>query len=160
MSDVLAVPETSAAWALLPRRRHGRAPMAIIIDEDGGISGLVTLGDLVESLVGDISGDAGALIPNGLRTADGSFSLDGLTTLQEVRKFYDLLIEEDVEGETVGGYVFARLVRPAVVRYEIESADDHIFRAEEINGLRVARIRVLPSTHGSVLEEALSRSAA
>ena len=134
--------------------------MAFLIDEDGGISGLVTLGDLVESLAGDTSGDVGALIPNGFRTTDGRFSLDGLTTLQEARELYDPLIEEDVEVETVGEYVFARLGRPAVVREEIESADDHVLRAEEINGLPVARIRVLPSTRRSVLEEALSRSAA
>ena len=160
MTDVLAVPETSAASALLPQLRDAHTPMAILIDEYGGTAGLVTLVDLVESLVGDITDDLGAASLNGLRTADGSFSLDGLTTLLEAREFYDLEFEEDVEVETVGGYVFARLGRPAVVGDEIVTADDHVLRVEELDGLRVARIRVLPSTGGSVFDEALSGSAA
>lgn len=160
MTDVLAVPETSPASVLLPRMRDARTPMAILIDEYGGTAGLVTLVVLVESLVGDITDDLGAVSPNGLRTADGSFSLDGLTTLLEARKFYDLAFNEEVEVETVGGYVFGRLGRPAVVGDEIETAGDHVPRVEEFDSLRVARIRVLPSSCGSVVEEALSGSVA
>ena len=160
MNDVVAVPETSAASALLPRLRDMHTPMAIVIDEFGGTAGLVTLADLVESLVGEISDELSPAGCNGRPTADGSFSLDGLTTLLEAREFYDLKFEEDVDVETVGGYVFGRLGRPAVVGDEIETADDHVLRVEELDGLRVARVRVLPATRGSVFAEALSGSAA
>ncbi len=157
MSDVLAVPERFAASAQYPRLRHARALVAILIDEDGGTSGLVTLGDLVESLVGDITSDVGALIPNNFRTADGSFTNDELRTSLEARELYDLKLEEDVEAETVDGHVFARVGRPAVLGDGIESADDHVLHAEDFDGLSVVRIRGLPSTGGSVLEEARQR---
>jgi Mg2+/Co2+ transporter CorC len=69
MTDALAVPETSSASALLPQLRKGHTPTAILIEEYGRTAGQVTLLDLVESLVGDITDDLGAVSPNGLRVA-------------------------------------------------------------------------------------------
>jgi CBS domain containing-hemolysin-like protein len=69
MTDALAVPETSAASALLPKLRKVHTPMAILIEEYGGTAGQVTSVDLVESLVGDITEDFGAVSPNVLRVA-------------------------------------------------------------------------------------------
>ncbi|HEU5431802.1 MAG TPA: hemolysin family protein, partial [Thermomicrobiales bacterium] len=80
MGDVLAVPETAPASELLARLRQAGTPIAIVIDEFGGTAGLVTLADLVEDLIGEIEDELGtATLKNGA-SADGSFSLDGLTT--------------------------------------------------------------------------------
>ncbi|MBW3633840.1 MAG: hemolysin family protein [Chloroflexi bacterium] len=160
ITDGLAVPETSPASALLPQLRGAHTPVAILIDEYGGTPRLVTIVDLVECLVGDITDDLDAVSPNGLRAAGGSFLLDRLTTLLEAREFYDLTFGEDVEVETVGGHVFGSLGRPAVVGDEIETADKHVLRVEELDGLRVARNRVLPATRRSVFEAALLGAAA
>jgi CBS domain containing-hemolysin-like protein len=134
--------------------------MAIVIDEYGGTAGLITLVDLVESLVGEITDELEPVSSNGRLTADGSFSLDGLTTLLEAREFYDLQLENDADVETVGGYVFSRLGRPAVVGDEVVTADGHILRTEELDGLRVARVRVLPVNGHPVAAELVSGSAA
>lgn len=144
MTTVLAVPETASASDLLPRLRAAEAPFAIVIDEYGGTAGLITLVDLVESLVGEISDEFEPSSENGRRTADGSFSLDGLTTLMEAKEFYDLDLEED-DVETVGGFVFSALGRPAVVGDEVVTEDGQILRVEEIDGLRVARVWVGPA---------------
>jgi CBS domain containing-hemolysin-like protein len=146
MGEVLAVPETAPAAALLPRLRHARVPLAIVIDEYGGTAGLVTLVDLVESLVGEIADDLDPSVSERSLLPDGSFSLDGLTTLMEAREFSDLGLEDDVDVETVGGYVFSRLGRPAVVGDEVRAPDGRILRVEELDGLRVARVRVLQDT--------------
>lgn len=144
MTTVLAVPETASASDLLPRLRAAEAPFAMVIDEYGGTAGLITLVDLVESLVGEISDEFAPSSENGRRTADGSFSLDGLTTLMEAKEFYDLDLEED-DVETVGGFVFSALGRPAVVGDEVVTEEGQILRVEEIDGLRVARVRVGPA---------------
>ena len=144
MTTVLAVPETASASDLLPRLRAAEAPFAIVIDEYGGTAGLITLVDLVESLVGEIADEFDASSENGRRTADGSFSLDGLTTLMEAKEFYDLDLEDD-NVETVGGFVFSALGRPAVVGDEVVTEDGQILRVEEIDGLRVARVWVGPA---------------
>jgi CBS domain containing-hemolysin-like protein len=160
MTEVVAIPDTAPASALLPRLRDAHTPMAIVIDEYGGTAGLITLVDLVESLVGEITDELEPVSSNGRLTADGSFSLDGLTTLLEAKEFYDLEIENDADVETVGGYVFSRLGRPAMVGDEVVTADGHILRTEELDGLRVARVRVLPVNGLAVSAELVSGSAA
>lgn len=143
MTNVLAVPETSKASDLLPRLRAAEAPFAIVIDEYGGTAGLITLVDLVESLVGEIVDEGDPAGRNGSRTADGSYTLDGLTTLLEAKEFYDLDLEDDADLKSVGGYVFSRLGRPAVIGDEVSTSHGLILRVEELDGLRVARVRVL-----------------
>lgn len=145
-SDVLAVPEMAPASDLLERLRESNTPIAIVVDEFGGTAGLVTLVDLIESIVGDIEDelDPAAEPDDGEIAPDGSFSLDGLTTLVEAREFHDLDLEEDHDVETVGGYVFGKLGRPAEVGDEVISVDGRLLRVEEIEGLRVARLRVFP----------------
>jgi CBS domain containing-hemolysin-like protein len=160
MSDVLAVPETARASSLLPLLRAARTPLAIVIDEYGGTAGLVTLADLVESLVGEIADEADTLTPNGRVLDDGSFSLDGLTTLMEAREFHDLELDDDADVETLGGYVFSRLGRPAVVGDEVVAPSGQRLRVDKLDGLRVARVLVLPAQRAAVSQEALAGSAA
>ncbi|MFT4039036.1 MAG: hemolysin family protein [Thermomicrobiales bacterium] len=145
MTTVLAVPETASASDLLPRLRAAEAPFAIVIDEYGGTAGLITLVDLVESLVGEIADEFEPSSGNGRLSPDGSFSLDGLTTLMEAKEFYDLDLE-DADVETVGGYVFSVLGRPAVVGDEVMTEQGQILRVEELDGLRVARVWVGPAS--------------
>jgi CBS domain containing-hemolysin-like protein len=160
MTKVLAVPETAPASDLLPRLRGAEAPLAVVIDEYGGTAGLVTLVDLMESLIGDIADDFEPTSLNGRRTADGSFSLDGLTTLLEAKEFYDLDLDDHDDVETVGGYVFSRLGRPAVVGDQVLAPHGEILRTEEIDGLRVARVRVIPARVGPLSALAMAGPAA
>jgi CBS domain containing-hemolysin-like protein len=146
MTDVLAVPETAPAMDVLTRLRETHAQVAIVIDEYGGTAGLVTLVDLVESLVGEIEDELDPIAPKPAIGPDGSFELDGLTTLVEAKEFFDLDLEDDeLDVETVGGYVFSRLGRPATVGDEVMAPDGRRLRVKEVDGLRVARVRVLPS---------------
>lgn len=144
MSEVLAVPETASASGLLTRLRDTHTPMAIVIDEFGGTAGLVTLADLVESLVGEIDDDVNRPEFDEVLLTDGSFMLDGLTTLVEAKEYYDLDLEDDENDvDTVGGYVFSRLGRPGIVGDEVALEDGRTLRIEELDGLRIARVRVL-----------------
>ena len=143
MSDVFAVPETVPAPDVLNRMRQARVQLAVVVDEYGGTAGIVTLEDLVETLVGEI-GDESDLAEQPA-AADGSLSLDGLTTLVEAKEYFDLDLEETLDVETVGGWVFGVLGRPADVGDEVSAPDGRIIQVEELDGLRVARVRVLPA---------------
>ena len=145
MGDVLAVPEMAPAVDLLERLRDTHTPLAIVIDEFGGTAGLVTLVDLVESLVGEIDDEQDPVEPEPEAAVDGSYLMDGMTTLVEAREFHDLDLEdEEHDVETVGGYVFSRLGRPAAIGDEVETPGGQTLRVEELNGLRVVRVRVVP----------------
>jgi CBS domain containing-hemolysin-like protein len=143
MREVFAVPETVPAPDVLERMRQARVQLAVVVDEYGGTAGIVTLEDLVESLVGEIEDESALAEPP--PAADGSLVLDGLTTLVEAKEYFDLDLEGTLDVETVGGWVFGVLGRPAVIGDEVSAPDGRIVRVEELDGLRVARVRVLPS---------------
>ena len=152
MTPIIAIPETAPAASLLPELRAAGAPVAIVIDEYGGTAGLVTLVDLMESLVGEIANAAESMAPSSAVDGDGSYSLDGLTTLLEAREFHDLELDDDVDVETVGGYVFSQLGRPAVIGDMVPGPNGETLRVDELDGLRIARVRVIPGVgaYGSV----------
>jgi CBS domain containing-hemolysin-like protein len=145
MTEALAVPETAPAADLLTQLRESHTQLAIVIDEYGGTAGIVTLVDLVENLVGEIEDELDPVDPQPAVAADGSFALDGLTTLVEAKEYFDLDLDgEEMGVETVGGYVFNRLGRPAVIGDEVATPSGRVLRVEELDGLRVAGLRVLP----------------
>lgn len=146
MVPPFAVPESVPASVVLTSMRAARTQIAVVIDEYGGTAGIVTLEDLVESLVGEIRDEGEAEEPEPTLEADGTIVLDGLTTLVEAKEYYGLDVNADEFGvETVGGFVFSSLGRPAVVGDEIKVPSGQQLRVEELDGLRVARVRVLPA---------------
>jgi len=143
LSPVLAVPEMAPASDLLEQLRETHTPIAVVIDEFGGTAGIVSLLDLLEHLVGDIEDELAAAEPEEPAAADGSFVLDGLTTLLEAKEFHALDLEDQQHDvETVGGYVFSRLGRPAEVGDDVTAPDGELLRVVRVDGLRVAEVRV------------------
>ncbi len=125
----------------------------MVIDEYGGTAGIVTLEDLVESLVGEIEDEFEPVEPEAVVAPDGGRLLDGLTTLVEAREYHGLDLEqEELDVETVGGYVFGVLGRPAEIGDEVTAPTGEVLRVEELDGLRVARVRVLPPRQGAAAE--------
>ncbi|TNE35646.1 MAG: HlyC/CorC family transporter [Alphaproteobacteria bacterium] len=108
--EILFVPPSMSVPDLLLKMRATHIHMAAVVDEYGGIDGLVTIEDLVEEIVGDIEDEhdeqEGPLItvtPNGALEADARASIEELEEMLEI----DLLPEdEDEEVDTVGGLVF------------------------------------------------------
>lgn len=146
MVPPFAMPESVPASEVLTRMRAARTQIAVVIDEHGGTAGIVTLEDLVESLVGEIRDEGESEEPEPMLEPDGTIVLDGLTTLVEAKEYYGLDVNADEYGvETIGGFVFSSLGRPAAVDDEIEAPSGQKLRVEELDGLRVARVRVLPA---------------
>jgi CBS domain containing-hemolysin-like protein len=110
--DVLFIPESCSVGELLSQFQKTRIPLAIVVDEYGGTSGLVTIEDVVEELVGDIQDELDAETPSVQMRDDGTILVDGTVPLG------DLPIEgfdsnTKLSGDTVGGYIIAQLGRLA-----------------------------------------------
>ena len=144
MMEPTLVPETLPAAEVLTRMREHHVQMAVVIDEYGGTAGIVTLQDIVTHLIGRVREEEETGAADGLRP-DGSLLLDGLTGLVELRESFDIDLESDeIDVETLGGYVFFALGRPALVGDEVVAPSGETLRVEEMDGLRVARVRILP----------------
>jgi CBS domain containing-hemolysin-like protein len=107
--EALFVPEGRPAELVLNELRKTRAHMAVVLDEHGGMQGVLTLEDLVEELIGDIADEYDASERTS-STRDGVLELAGSLSLIDVRQDHRLEIP-DGSWTTLGGYVFTRLGR-------------------------------------------------
>jgi len=106
------VPETKQVSALLAEFRHENQKIAVVLDEYGGTSGIVTLGDIVEEIVGDIPGELGQVNPEEFRSlGDGRTAVRGTTRVSEVNEELDLDLPEEEDYETLAGFVLAEMGR-------------------------------------------------
>ena len=144
ITEPLLVPETLAASEVLTRMREDQSQMGVVIDEYGGTAGIVTLQDIVTQLVGRVEEHDEESETNG-PGADGIMHLDGLTGLVELREHYGIdLLDEGYDVETLGGYVFFTLGRPAIVGDVVTVPDGQQIEVESLDGLRVSRVMVIP----------------
>jgi CBS domain containing-hemolysin-like protein len=136
------VPETKPVARLMREMQAGKFHMAILVDEYGGIAGLVTLEDCIEELIGEIVDEYDMEDNEVERLADGELRVDGGLPIDELN---ELLDEElpDSDWDTVGGFVLSSLGH---VPHEGESVEyrGHRFTAERMEGHRIARVRVSP----------------
>jgi len=114
--------------------------MAIVIDEYGATSGLVTLEDLLEEIVGEIADEYDVEMPVVERLADGSLRVPGRTPIDEVSEVLGTELP-DAEWDTVGGLVFNLLGH---VPEEGESVrfQGLELRTERVQGRRIASVRI------------------
>jgi CBS domain containing-hemolysin-like protein len=138
MREVLTIPENRRVDAVLQDLKDRRLRMAIVIDEWGSFEGIITMEDIVEEIVGEIrdefdeEGSAVRELP------DGSYSMDGLTPIEEANRALGSGFESEDFG-TVGGLVFGHLGRAPKAGDEVRVAD-HLLTVEEVDGPRVTRV--------------------
>ena len=111
MADAVRVPETVRLDPLLDALRAQGLQMAVVVDEYGGTAGVVTLEDVVEELVGEVSDEHDRSRTGIVRLRDGSYVVPGLLRPDEVRARADLAVPDGTAFETVGGFVMAALGR-------------------------------------------------
>ncbi len=136
--EPLFVPETLLVSALLRLFRDNRQHMAIVLDEFGGTAGVVTLEDLLEEIVGEVSNLFDITVPGFETQPDGSILLDGLIQMEDVNDHLDLDLKEPYY-DTIGGYVMGKLGRIPKLNDQVE-ADGVRLKVVEMDGLRVARV--------------------
>ena len=142
-SQALMVPETVRLDPLLVQLRAQGLQLAVVVDEYGGTSGVVTLEDVVEEIVGEVADEHDRDRPVGRRLGDGSWLLPGLWRPDELRDRVGADVPDDGAYETVGGFVMARLGRVPLVDDEVE-VDGGALQVVRMEGRRVDRVRWVP----------------
>jgi putative hemolysin len=104
---VLSLPETARVLRALTEMRRAPSHLAIVLDEYGGTAGIVTMEDLVEELVGDITDEYDVVAQDRI-TLRGALVVDGLTTLDEFAEQTGFILPEG-PYDTVAGYFMAQL---------------------------------------------------
>ena len=105
MRPVIAVPESKRLNVLLREFRQNRNHMAIVIDEYGGIAGLITIEDVLEEIVGEIEDETDVAEKKPIRPmSDGTFFVEALTEINDFNAFFNTEFSDD-EFDTIGGVV-------------------------------------------------------
>ena len=114
LSDMLrepnVVPETKKADSLLEEFKKDRSHMAVVIDEYGTISGLVTIEDILEELVGEIEDEHDIDEDEFIKISDKKFYADAKVELEDFTEFFNLDIDPlAIDAETLGGFIISKL---------------------------------------------------
>ncbi|MBA3925901.1 hemolysin family protein [Listeria rustica] len=140
VKPIIRVIETIPIKELLIRMQRERSHIAILLDEYGGTSGLVTVEDIVEEIVGDIRDEFDAdEIPEIRKIKDGHFIIDAKVLIDQVNNMLGTDIEEE-EVDTIGGWFLTH-------NYEVEIGDEienngYIFRVKEAEPHHISYIEV------------------
>jgi len=136
------VPETKRVPELFAELRREKLKHAIVLDEYGGTAGLVTMGDILEELLGELRDEFDAAEPTPIHhLEDGSALVAASLHVTDVNEALDLELPEEEDYETLGGYVLAELGRFPTAGESFER-DDVRYSVTEANDRRVLRVRV------------------
>ena len=138
--DALFVPETISVNDLLHQFRSHKSHMAIVLDEFGGTSGLVTLENLLEEIVGEVQDTLGDQTPDIQALPDGTALVDGMTLIDEINEHFGMELS-DPHYDTIAGYVLGKLGRIPREGDEVVDDEHHIvLKVTSMDRLRIAQV--------------------
>ncbi|MGH8323210.1 MAG: HlyC/CorC family transporter [Steroidobacteraceae bacterium] len=144
MRPVVFVPESKRLNVLLKDFRRNRNHMALVVDEYGGVSGLVTIEDVIEQIVGEIDDEFDVEDDHNIRKeAERQFTVRGVTRIEEFNEYFGAHLSEEAGFDTVAGLLmkeFGRLPR----RGEAATIGGFEFRVTRADRRRIDALRVVP----------------
>jgi putative hemolysin len=140
------VPDSKRAVELLEEMRHRRLPFAVVVDEQGGLSGIVTFEDLVEELVGDIFSEHTQKVPQLIRKERGGTAVvNGATPIREINRALGVELPEEGDYTTVAGLSLA-LAGKVPTNGEVLSLPNGVqLEMVDVSPRRVRAVRVRPA---------------
>ena len=145
LTDILRpaffAPETARISHLRKEMQRRRMPMALVVDEYGGVEGLITIEDLIEEIVGEIQDEADHEQRPVQRLRDGSYLVDASISIRDLAEQHKISFPESAEYETLAGFLLAQLQR--IPRSgETLAHQDWRLTIVDMEGRRVARVKV------------------
>ncbi|MYH24440.1 MAG: HlyC/CorC family transporter [Holophagales bacterium] len=143
--ETFAVPETLPLDQLMTRMRHEHIHMAAVVDEFGGVAGIVTLENVLEEIVGEIQDEFDAEAPEFVRLDDGGYKVLGGMLLDDLEDELGMDISDAREEDTVAGIALSELGRTAEIGDTVEVGRLRL-EVVEVDGNRIVslRLHVLP----------------
>lgn len=142
--EIRVVPESKTVWDLLQELQSEAIHAAVVVDEYGGTAGFVTLEDLIEELVGDISDEYDdAEIADVIPQPDGEYLVNASMSVSDFAEAFDLFVHDDEDVDTVGG-LFAKRLGKIPIEGSVVTVENLILTVETLKGRRnrVDTIRV------------------
>jgi CBS domain containing-hemolysin-like protein len=141
--EIMFVPETQSLVDVLRGMQRTQIPIAVVVDEYGGTSGIVTMEDLLEEIVGEIRDEldveAARVVP--VPNQDNAWDVDAQATLEELRAL-GVQVEEHEWAETVGTVVLSRLGRIPRIGDKVRLGADTAAEVTSVSRRRIMRVRV------------------
>jgi len=134
------IPETKKASDLLPDLQQRRVHMAVVVDEYGGVAGLVTIEDLLEEIVGEIQDEYDTEEPFVEFVTDNVYVFDARVDLDDLNRLMDVSLPTD-DIDTLGGFIYSALGKVPAVGDQVVF-DDMDFTVQSVTGRRIKKVRV------------------
>lgn len=134
------IPETMKISKLLREMQKKRIHMALVIDEYGGVSGIVTLEDLLEEIVGEIRDEYDIESPV-IQLIDGTLLIDASISIRDLKEDYEIDIPESAEYETLSGFLLTTLQKIPRIGDVVEIDGKRIIISEMVEQ-RIAKVKL------------------
>ena len=139
--DALIVPETKPLDDLLADLQRQRASMAVVVDEYGRVVGVVSVEDIIEEVVGEITDETDPNTGEIRRLANGDWFVRGHVAITDLADYGVELPTDSDAYNSIGGFVFAELGR-LPRRGDTVNADGYSIRVESVRGNRIEAVRI------------------
>lgn len=134
------IPETLKISNLLKEMQKKRVHMALVIDEYGGVSGLVTMEDLLEEIVGEIRDEYDTESPV-IQLGDNTYLIDASISIRDLKEDHSIEIPESTEYETLSGFLLTSLQRIPKIG-DIVLFDSKKITVSEMVGQRISKVKL------------------
>jgi CBS domain containing-hemolysin-like protein len=138
---ILNVPESMEISYVLKLMQKKHSQLAIVVDEYGGTAGLLTVGEILEEIVGEMHDEFDQDERSDIEVRDQYVSVDGRVLVEDLNDMLDLDIEDD-EVDSIGGWLFKQLEGSPIKGKKIEYGN-HVLEITEVDRLRIVRIHIL-----------------
>nr|WP_233516412.1 hemolysin family protein [Oceanispirochaeta sp. M1] len=141
MRKAYFVPESMKLDALLKEFKHRRVHIAIVVDEYGGVSGIVCMEDIIEEIVGDIQDEFDNEDDDLLEIGDGTYLCDARLNIEDLNEKLNFKLPEE-KFDTFGGFVFD-LFGKIPVRFEKVSYSNLDFIIQSMDGHKIKTVKIM-----------------
>jgi putative hemolysin len=135
------IPDTARLNNAIRLLQNAQTHLGIIVDEHGGVEGIVTLEDLIEQIVGEIQDEHDVEVDSVVSHVDGSTGIDASISVRELNERLSLNIPETGQYVTLAGFLLAKAGHLMKEGEEVEF-DGGVFRVEQMIGRRIMRVRL------------------
>ena len=139
--EMIIVPETASISDILAKMNRRQIHTALVLDEYGGTAGLLTMEDIIEEIMGDISDEHDEKTEECKQIDENTFEFDGMASLEDSGERIGINFDDE-EQVTIGGYVFNLLGRVPIIGDKAED-ESCIYEVLEVDGNRVKKIKAI-----------------
>jgi len=137
------IPATASLGEALRRMQAARVHFVFVIDEHGGMEGILTLEDLLEEIVGEINDEFDEEVREQIKRDGKTYVLDGMLSVRDANQYLKLDIPEDDGYTTIAGFLMERAGR-ILQRGDTVDHERGVFEIERVEKRRIIRVRLIP----------------